>query len=141
MRNLLKFLGILTISLTMQGCSWLADLKIPGVYKIDIPQGNIIDQEQVDQLKPGMTERQVRFLMGTPLLVDTFNTNRWDYYYSLKDGKTGEFSEQHMALFFEEGRLVSISGDYRPVSAEEAGAIAIEAKEGENEEVIIETGE
>ncbi len=58
----------------------------PGVYKINVEQGNIVTQEMVDQLKPGMNRRQVRFILGTPLIEDTFNQNRWDYLYVKRNG-------------------------------------------------------
>ena len=79
------------------GCSksWL-----PTFYRIDIQQGNLIEQEQVDQLRIGMTKAQVQFLMGTPLIGDPFHQQRWDYFYSFRrDGKLQEKSR--ITLFFE----------------------------------------
>lgn len=84
--------------------------NFPGVYKLDIPQGNIIEQEKIDQLEVGMNKRQVRYLLGTPLLRDSFNQDRWDYYFSLEDRK-GIFIQQHVTIFFEKGRLSSIERD------------------------------
>ncbi len=95
--------------LFMVGCSYL---KFPGVYSLDIQQGNIITQDMVDQLKPGMTKRQVRFVLGTPLVADTFNPDRWDYYYSLKDAK-GKVTKESPTVFFAEDKLTSFSGDFR----------------------------
>jgi outer membrane protein assembly factor BamE len=87
--------------------------EFPGVYKIDIEQGNIITQEMVDQLKPGMSRSQVRYIMGTPLITDTFNPDRWDYLYSIqRKGKQRE--QEHLILGFDGDKLVSISGDYAP---------------------------
>lgn len=100
--------GLLTVSLT--GCS---TLKFPGVYRISIQQGNIVDQEMVDQLQPGMTRRQVRFVMGTPLVEDTFNPDRWDYFYSLRRGD-GELIRKHIKLQFDGETLASIEGDLEP---------------------------
>ena len=97
--------------LAVSGCS---GLKFPGVYRISVQQGNIIDQEMVDQLELGMTRRQVRFVMGTPLIEDTFNPERWDYYYSLRKG-SGELVKKHMQLSFEGDTLASIDGDLEPV--------------------------
>ncbi len=76
---------LILICLLMGGCS-IGGIRLgfPGVYRIDIPQGNVITQEMVDQLQPGMTKRQVRFVMGTPLVVDTFNQERWDYLHSME---------------------------------------------------------
>lgn len=106
-----KFLiSIITITL-LSGCS-----EFPGVYKIDIPQGNIISQEMVNELKPGMNYSQVRYVLGTPLVVDTFNGERWDYIYTLKKGGDPRTQEQ-LSLFFTDGQLTSFSGDYKPTSS------------------------
>jgi outer membrane protein assembly factor BamE len=87
--------------------------RIPIVYRPDIQQGNTIDQELVNQLKPGMTKAQVRFLLGTPMLVDVFHHNRWDYVYTMTEG-WDDMQQKRVALFFEDDRLVSLEGDFRP---------------------------
>lgn len=94
----------------------------PGVYKLEIQQGNIIEQEMIDSLKPGMTRRQVRYIMGTPLVVDSFNPDRWDYYYSIRTSEN-EFREERVSLLFEGDELVGFSGDYLPgsVNPEQTG--------------------
>lgn len=82
-------------------------------YKVDIPQGNIIEQEQLNRVQPGMSKSQVQYLMGTPLVDDPFHRDRWDYYYSLKTG--GKLQEQkRVTMFFDNDRLVRIEGDMRP---------------------------
>ena len=58
------------------------------VYRINIQQGNFLDQAAVDQVKAGMTRSQVRYLLGTPMVADSFNKERWDYIYYLKKGRT-----------------------------------------------------
>jgi len=74
----------------------------------------LITQDMVDQLKPGMTKSQVRFIMGTPLIADTFSQNRWDYFYSLQPGdRSGEVRER-MAIFFKNDVLVGFRGDFVP---------------------------
>lgn len=81
-------------------------------YKIDVQQGNVVTQEMVSQLRPGQTKDQVRYILGTPLLMDVFHANRWDYIYRLHKGSTGETDEQKLTLFFDgEGRLVRVTGD------------------------------
>lgn len=95
--------------IVLSGCSYI---KFPGVYTLDIQQGNIVTQEMVNQLKPGMTKRQVRFVLGTPLIADTFEQDRWDYYYSLRDAK-GKTSKEKMTVFYKEGKLVKFTGDFR----------------------------
>lgn len=85
---------------------------LPFIYRPEIIQGNVINQEKVDLLKPGMVKRQVSFVMGTPLLQSVFHDDRWDYYYGRGIGEI-EF-EKRVTLFFEEGRLTRITGDYQP---------------------------
>lgn len=107
--NNLAFLGILVTALTLGGCnSW----SFPGVYRIDIPQGNIISQEMVDQLRPGLTKRQVNFILGTPLVRDTFDQDRWDYVYSFQPGG-GERAQERLTVFFDSnGELSHFTGDF-----------------------------
>lgn len=83
---------------------------IPGVYRIDIPQGNIITQEMLDQLKPGMSKSQVRFLLGTPLLVDVFHQDRWDYLYSYQPGGKDRL-QRRVSVFFSDDKLTRLEGD------------------------------
>lgn len=112
------------IGLLCGGCSYLPKPSLPklsmprldafpGVYKIDIQQGNVITQDMIDQLQPGMTKRQVQFVMGTPLVRDTFNQNRWDYLYSFQPG--GETRQQEsLSLYFEGDKLSYFEGDFAP---------------------------
>jgi outer membrane protein assembly factor BamE len=69
-------------------------------YRIDIQQGNVVSHEQVAQLKPGMTKEQVRFLLGTPLLVDIFHQQRWDFVYRYEKGGTREVEASRVAVLF-----------------------------------------
>ena len=71
------------------------------VYRLDIQQGNLLDAEQVDQLEVGMTRSQVRFLLGTPMVIDTFDANRWDYMYSLRHGRSREVTKRHLVVWFD----------------------------------------
>jgi len=95
--------------------TWIASLSFAGcAYKIDIQQGNVITQAQVDQLRPGMPVNKVRYIMGTPLLRDPLHPNRWDYVYSFQKGG-GPRVIQHLTLFFDEQEhLVALQGDFRP---------------------------
>lgn len=111
----------LLTSLTFVGLLALAGCSFPGVYKIDIQQGNVVTQDMIDQLRPGMTRRQVRFIMGNPLLVDTFHANRWDYLYSLQPGGGVRQQERMSVLFNGNDQLVGLSGDFMPgVSKDQA---------------------
>ena len=71
------------------------------VYRMDIQQGNLLDAEQVEQVEVGMTRSQVRFLLGTPMVIDSFDADRWDYVYSLKNGRTRETTRRHLIVWFE----------------------------------------
>lgn len=129
----------LALTLTLSGCSKFSMPKLPTIYKYDIQQGNVITQEMVDQLKPGMTKSQVRFVMGTPLIADTFSQDRWDYFYSLQPAKSEEVRER-MTIFFKDDLLVGIRGDFVPGSsnaqqtdnAEESQADSVESVQIDN---------
>jgi len=88
-----------------------------GPHRIDVQQGNALDQENVARLKPGLNRSQVRFLLGTPLVVDPFRTDRWDYVYVFY--KAGKLAEQkRITLFFDGDTLARIEGDLpEPVAA------------------------
>ena len=87
--------------------------RTPLMYKPDIQQGNVVTQAQINKLEPGMDRRQVRFIMGTPMLMDTFHQDRWDYVYTMKPG--GKKAEmKRVALYFKDDRLMKIEGDFRP---------------------------
>lgn len=98
-----KFLfPVLALSL-LSACSWLTP------YKIDINQGNIIEPQKVAQLQPGMSREQVRFLMGTSMLQDSFTPDRWDYLYYRKPGRKDP-ETQRLSLFFNGDRLIRVEG-------------------------------
>ena len=114
MKNLLIYTFSVLI-LSLSGCS--TD-KIPGVYRIDIQQGNDITQDMINQLKPEMTKKQVAYVMGTPLLIDTFHPDRWDYIYSFHPGN-GNREQRRLTLFFTDDKLDHIEGDTRTVARED----------------------
>ena len=95
-------------------------MDFPGVYKISIPQGNIITQEMVDQLRPGMTKRQVIFVMGTPLVRDPYHQDRWDYVYNFQPGG-GERGQERLSVLFQDDQLLQISGDFKQTEPETDG--------------------
>ncbi len=91
--------------------------RLPFVYRIDIQQGNVLTQDKVNQIRTGMSRRQVQFVLGAPMLTDPFHLDRWDYYYSYKPGSAhvDEAERQHLALFFDaDGRISSIDGTILP---------------------------
>lgn len=87
--------------------------KLPLVHKMTVQQGNIVTEEMIDRLEPGMTKSQVRFLLGTPTLTDLFHTDRWDYTYTIRRGHD-EIAMTRLTLLFEADRLVEVQGDLRP---------------------------
>ncbi|HEY1028583.1 MAG TPA: outer membrane protein assembly factor BamE [Pseudomonas sp.] len=112
---------LLLTSLSLTGLFALAGCSFPGVYKIDIQQGNVVTQDMIDQLRPGMTRRQVRFIMGNPLITDTFHANRWDYLYSMQPGGTQRLQERVSLVFDGNDQLVGLAGDFMPgVSRDQA---------------------
>lgn len=121
MKRTFKSLLLAASVLVLASCGSIGSLDFPGVYKIGIPQGNIITQEMVDQLRPGMTKRQVIFVMGTPLVRDPFYQDRWDYIYSFQPGG-GERGQERVSVFFEDDALVRFTGDFDPTPDEEDAA-------------------
>ena len=101
MRPLRHFSGIaatLLLSLLATGC----------VYRMDIQQGNLLDPEQIDQVQVGMTRSQVRFLLGTPMVIDSFNPDRWDYVYRLQRGHERKIDKHHLVVWFESDKVTRI---------------------------------
>lgn len=89
--------------LTLAGCSIMPSI----LYRIDVQQGNVVTEEMLEKLKPGMTKSQVLFVLGSPLIVDAFRDNRWDYVYLLRE--KGDLVEQkRMTLFFDHDNLIKI---------------------------------
>ncbi len=119
----IKIASLLLVASALVGCGGVGALDFPGVYKIGIPQGNIITQDMVDQLRPGMTKRQVIFVMGTPLVRDPFHQDRWDYIYSYQPGG-GTRGQEGITIFFEDDQLVRFTGDFVPSDAANEQAAA-----------------
>jgi len=107
-----RILLVTLCALTLNGCG-----IFPSVHKLNVQQGHIITPEMVSQLKLGMSKRQVRFVLGNTLLPDTFNDNRWDYFYSLKRGSDGSYTKHLFTVYFENDKLVKTEGDYLPGAA------------------------
>ncbi|MDD5708656.1 MAG: outer membrane protein assembly factor BamE [Kiritimatiellae bacterium] len=93
------------------GCSSLPEVTswlTP--YRIDVRQGNFVTQEMVAQLKPGQNRDQVRFILGTPLLADSFHGDRWDYVYRFQPGH-GEVQQRRLTVYFANDKLSRLDGD------------------------------
>jgi len=104
---------IIAVALSASGCAF--------IYKLDVQQGNLVSQEMVSKLKKGMTKPEVRQVLGTPLLMDPFHGNRWDYYFSTEvRGRTTE--RTRFSVFFENDKLASVTGDIKAAPAAAASA-------------------
>ena len=106
-------------------------LPIPNIkpYRMEIQQGNFVSQDMVSQLKLGMTKDQVRFVLGTPLITDSFHADRWDYVYRRQRVNSTELEHRKIAVFFEDGKLKRVDGDVTPAAkAEDAAVKAPEAQ-------------
>ena len=96
------FLGIMSVSIVAGGCA----------YRPDLAQGNFVEQEACDQLRAGMTKEQVRYVLGTPMLVDPFDANRWYYVHYYRTGwKSPKI--QNLVLLFQGNLLADMSGDFK----------------------------
>lgn len=127
MHNTIVSISLLfTLLVSAGGCSF------PGVYKIDVQQGNLITQDMVDQLRPGMTKSQVRYVMGSPLIIDTFQTNRWDYIFSMRPGGE-ERTQKRLSLFFVDDKLDYFTGDFQPSQPESTPAVPAVSSDTEAE--------
>jgi outer membrane protein assembly factor BamE len=92
-------------------------------YKIDVQQGNVLTQEMVNQLKPGQTRDQVRFILGSPIITDIFHQQRWDYVYRYQNGQTGGVEARQLVVFFDAGgRLERVAGDVASATPGELAA-------------------
>ena len=108
-----KFTVLLTF-LLLANCSYLPHV----IYRIDVQQGNVVTDEMLEKLKPGMTKSQVLFVLGSPLIIDAFRDNRWDYVYLFR--KKGDLVEQkRLTLFFDNDILINIE-DYMNFSKDNA---------------------
>lgn len=128
-----RYVSTIVIVLLLSGCSIpklsMPKFSMPKLYKVTVQQGNVITQEMVDQLKPGMTRSQVAFIMGEPILRNTFDDTRWDYVYSIV--LPGYFEQEaRVSLFFEEDALAYFTGDYVPSNQTE------DADTGENTSAV-----
>ena len=130
MQKILLKITLAGLCSTLITCNNIGSMDFPGVYKISIPQGNIITQEMVDQLRPGMSKRQVIFVMGTPLVRDPYHQDRWDYIYSFQPGG-GERGQEKITVFFIDDQLVRFEGDFVPTAIAEATAEAASQSDGE----------
>ena len=104
-----RILLIILFYFLINGCE---SIKKLGPHKISIQQGNFITQSMVDKLEPGMTTKQVKYVLGVPLITDTFSPNQWDYYYSLRLSN-GRVLKKQMTVHFNKNIFTHITGDFK----------------------------
>ncbi len=115
--NFLRFVATALWVAVLSACSSVP--RIVNEYKIDVQQGNILTQDMVVQLRPGLSKEQVRFILGTPVLMDLFHANRWDYVYRLQKG-SGEVETRKFSTFFDANdKLIRVGGDVAAADAKD----------------------
>jgi outer membrane protein assembly factor BamE len=100
-------------------------------YRMEIQQGNFVSQEMLSQLKIGMSKDQVRFVMGTPLITDSFHADRWDYVFRRQKPSSSELEHHKFTAFFEGGKLARMESDVTPAASADAAAIRTPAAKPE----------
>lgn len=119
MQSRFRHLSLFLLPL-MAACSSVSEIKVTDYlspYRIDVNQGNYLTQDMVAQLKPGQTREQVRFILGSPLIVDAFHGgDRWDYLYRFQPG-VGQVQTRRLVVFFTDGKLARVGGDVAAGSA------------------------
>lgn len=110
--------------------------SLPLIHKQDILQGNVLDKDELSQVKEGMSKRQVLLLLGSPSVADPFHQDRWDYVYTLAP-RGGKISQRILTLRFEDEKLVNMEGDYLDIlelAKEKAEEIEEEQRKKEEED-------
>ena len=84
------------------------------IYRIDIQQGNLLEESVIEQVEIGMTRSQVLFLLGSPMVVDSFHQNRWDYTYYFQHGRSRDIERRWFVVYFEGDRVASLDRNAVP---------------------------
>ena len=92
----------------LAGCNFVPKVD---PFRMEILQGNLVTQDMVAKLTPGLTKDQVRFALGTPLVVDSFRDDRWDYVFLHYPANSKVAERRRVTVFFEDGKLKRIDGD------------------------------
>lgn len=126
MKLVSHLLIVLISAIALSACSKVrlpSKDHVPFVYRIDVQQGNVITQEMLAQLELGMDKKKVEFIMGSPIITDTFHSNRWDYIYTYTKGHS-RTEQRRVTLFFRDELLAKVEGDVVAAS----GAIVTEQR-------------
>lgn len=103
MHSLKQLIIVVLVTTAVSGCA---------LFRVEIQQGNFISQDQVGQLEEGMSKREVRYIMGTPLIVDPFHEkSRWDYVYAYSPDLGTDFERRRVTLYFSGDELERIDRD------------------------------
>ncbi len=103
----LRFIAIFAFSIAVIGCSVN---NLPFVYKVEVQQGNLLTQEDLQKIKIGMSKRQITYLIGSPNIIDPFHQDRWEYIFTLKPSR-GDYKENKITFLFDkENKLTEIMG-------------------------------
>lgn len=121
-RNAAGLAGLVLSAVVLAGCAEGSAFEMLRPYRMDVRQGNYVSQEMVSQLAPGMTRDRVKLIMGSPLLVDIFHQDRWDYLYLFAPGR-GERQVRRVALIFEQDKLVRVEGDVVAADGKASAAV------------------
>lgn len=119
MIRVLKILTLSLVSTVLISACTMPKFGLPRVHRITIQQGNLVTQDMVDRLKPGMSKKQVAFVMGDPVVKNPFDDDRWDYVYTVFI-QPNFSSEKRMSIFFVDEQLSHFTGDYVPSSENKA---------------------
>lgn len=110
---------------------WLAAALLAGlllasgcVYRLDVQQGNLLDDKDVAAIQPGMTRSQVRYLLGTPVSADEFRHDRWDYMYYLRPGNRRTATQRWVVVWFKDDKVTAVSPNVLPGTDPERPAAA-----------------
>ena len=107
MRLFILSLATLLLAASLGGC----------VSRMDVQQGTYLEGKTVDKLEVGMTRTQVRYLLGTPMVPDMFNKDRWDYLYYFEHGHLRRPAQRHLVVFFKEDKVTKFDRDNVPEGA------------------------
>ena len=107
---MLRIFLIVTLLAALAACS---TFRFPGVHRINVQQGNVITQQMIDKLRPGMTKSQVRFVLGNAVVDDSLDADRWDYIYTIQI-QGGDPIRKVLSVYFVEEKLSYFIGDFVP---------------------------
>jgi outer membrane protein assembly factor BamE len=129
---------------TLMGCSSLQSsdnfLGLITPYRVEVVQGNVVTQEQIALVKPGITRLQVRDALGSPLLTDIFHADRWDYVFTIRR-KGVEEQGRHIVLLFDGDVLKSVEAPALPAEREFVAAITAQKNQASSSEKNLELTE